>query len=65
MITRRAFALSTLAGIVGASSLQAQRPEDANYDEDRVPKYALPPLLTFADGRELSRLVVSRCWIKK
>ena len=50
MITRRRFTLSTLAGLVGASSIRAQ-PADANYDERQVPRYTLPPILRFEDGR--------------
>jgi hypothetical protein len=49
MLTRRAFAVSTLAGLVGSSSLRAQ--DEANYDEGKVPKYTLPPILRSADGR--------------
>jgi hypothetical protein len=50
MLTRRAFATSTLAGLIGAAGLRAQ-PDDANYDEAKVPAYTLPPLLQLADGR--------------
>lgn len=53
MLTRRAFATSTLAGLVGAGALRAQ-PEGANYDEARVPAYTLPSILTMANGRPLA-----------
>ncbi len=53
MITRRAFTLSTLAGLLGSSTLHAQ-PAGANYDERLVPRYTLPPILRFADGRRVS-----------
>jgi len=52
MLTRRAFATSTLAGLFGAAALRAQ-PDEANYDEAKVPAYTLPPLLARADGRRL------------
>lgn len=41
--------MSALAGLVGSSSLHAR--QDANYDEDKVPAYTLPPILRHADGR--------------
>lgn len=53
MLTRRAFATSTLAGLLGATALRAQ-PDEANYDEARVPPYTLPPILTMANGRRLA-----------
>ena len=52
MMTRRAFALGTVAGLV-APRLAARQQDDANYDENKVPPYTLPPLLTMADGRQV------------
>ena len=52
MLTRRAFATSTLAGLLGAAGLRAQT-DEANYDESTVPGYTLPPILAMDDGRRL------------
>src|SRR5689334_14407723 len=51
MLSRRAFATSTLAALF-ASRMRAQDPE-ANYDESKVPPYTLPPILVGADGRAI------------
>ncbi len=48
-ISRRAFA-ALAAAALGPTILRA-RQDDANYDETKVPRYTLPPLLAFADGR--------------
>jgi hypothetical protein len=53
MLTRRAFATSTFLGLLGVSGLQAQ-PDDANYDESRVPAYTLPPILAAPNGRPIT-----------
>jgi hypothetical protein len=47
-ISRRTFS-ALVASALGSTVLRA-RQDEANYDEARVPRYTLPPLLTFADG---------------
>ena len=52
MITRRSFAAQSLAWLVAGTSGRAVQ-WTANYDERQVPRYTLPPLLRFEDGRPI------------
>jgi hypothetical protein len=52
MLTRRALATSTFLALLGAARLRGQ-PDEANYDESRVPAYTLPPILAAGDGRPI------------
>jgi hypothetical protein len=53
MLTRRAFATSTILGLFGGTRLRAQ-PDGANYDESSVPAYTLPKILVTRDGRPIT-----------
>lgn len=48
MLSRRQFTTAVLGGL--ASAPLVARQDEANYDEGRVGKYTLPPLLRFGDG---------------
>ncbi len=52
MLTRRSFAVRTLALFVGGTGGRAMQ-WTPNYDEGRVPRYTLPPLMRFDDGRQV------------
>lgn len=54
MLTRRAFATTTLAGLFGATGRLRAQQDEANYDETKVPPYTLPPILVRQDGRPVA-----------
>lgn len=49
MLSRRLFTTTAFGTLLGAASLAGRR-QDANYDEDLVGGYTLPPLLQRSDG---------------
>lgn len=53
MISRRSFAALSLGWLAAGARRSAGQEWTANYDEARVPRYTLPPLLETANGRRI------------
>ena len=53
MLTRRSFTALSLGWLAAARRSWAAQEWTPNYDESKVPRYELPPLLQLADGRRV------------
>jgi hypothetical protein len=53
MLTRRTFALQALGWMAGGAIARGAQEWTPNYDEQKVPRYTLPPLLQFQNGRRI------------
>src|SRR5690606_24644519 len=53
MLTRRTFALQALGWMAGGAIARGAQEWTPNYDEQKVPRYTLPPLLQFENGRRI------------
>lgn len=53
MLTRRSFAVQALGWMAGGVVARGAQEWTPNYDEQKVPRYTLPPLLQFENGQRI------------